>query len=74
MNAIHWNAKKFKFNDRLARLRINKGWTKAELAAMIHSTSNLIIKYESGETDPGLARIREFKKIFNCTWNELLGE
>jgi len=62
------------FGERLKELRENQNLTEAQLAKMLGCGSNHIYSYEDGCTMPGLLKLRQLKKLFGCSWFELLGE
>ena len=62
-----------KLNERLARLRKERGYTQAELAKTIGITRDLVSDYERGKIRPHFEMIIRFSFAFKVTSDELLG-
>lgn len=56
----------------LKRLREGAGLTQQALAARIGVTTPAVAHWEAGDRDPSLRYIVKCKKLFNCTFDELL--
>ena len=62
-----------KLNERLARLRKERGHTQAELAKKIGITRELVSDYERGKIRPHFEMVIRFSFAFKITSDELLG-
>lgn len=49
----------------IARLRLHKGWSQAELARQAGTSQSYIARLEQGKVDPQLSTIRKFAKALN---------
>ena len=60
-------------NQRIARLRKERGYTQAELAKKMGITRELVSDYERGKIRPHYEMIIRFALAFKITTDELLG-
>lgn len=61
-----------KIGELIRTLRINKGWTQAELASKLDITDKAVGKWEQGLGDPDLQMIIPLARLFSITTDELL--
>lgn len=59
--------------ERITKLRIEKGITKAELAQFIHVSRSSISEYEKGVTQPSLTVLMQIADFFEVSLDYLLG-
>ena len=62
-----------KFNERLKKLREEKGLTQVQLSELIGISTRMIQKYESGNARPRLDATEKIAKALNVTADQLLG-
>lgn len=62
------------FQDKLKKLRIDKGITQEELASAIFVSRTLISKYESGSVYPTKENAEKLALYFNVKLSDLIGE
>lgn len=60
------------FNEKLQRLRKNKGLTQEELADALYVSRTAISKWESGRGYPNIDSLKDISKFFSVTIDELL--
>jgi transcriptional regulator with XRE-family HTH domain len=58
--------------QRLRTLRLEWGWSQAELGVVTGHASNRISDWENGRYEPGLPVLRHFAAAFETTVSELL--
>lgn len=61
------------FATRLKKLRIEKGYTQEELAALINCPPSLISYYETMQREPGFSNILALCEVFGETPDYLMG-
>lgn len=61
------------FATRLKNLRIEKGYTQEELAALIDCPPSLISYYETMQREPGFSNILALCEVFGETPDYLMG-
>lgn len=59
--------------ERIAELRKNKGTTQEELADVLLTSRQAISKWERGESDPDIGRLKDLAVYFNVSIDYLLG-
>lgn len=57
----------------LKELRLEKDVTLEDVANAIGSTKSMISKYERGEHEPGLSKLRKFADYYNVSLDYLFG-
>ena len=62
-----------KFNERLKKLREEKGLTQVQLSELTGISARMIQKYESGNARPRLDAAEKIAKALNVTADQLLG-
>lgn len=62
-----------KFSENLKRIRIERGMTQNELAALLHTTGQNYNRYETKDATPPLTVIKNMLSALNVSPNELLG-
>ena len=62
-----------KFNERLKKLREEKGLTQVQLSELTGISARMIQKYESGNARPRLDAAEKIAKALNITADQLLG-
>lgn len=62
------------FGNKLKELRINRGMSQEQLGNMIGVTKGNISSYETGRTFPREEKLRAIAKIFNVSFDYLLGD
>ena len=62
-----------KFNERLKKLREEKGLTQVQLSELTGISTRMIQKYESGNARPRLDATEKIAKALNVTADQLLG-
>ena len=60
------------FNEKLQKLRKQKGLTQEELAELLYVSRTAISKWESGRGYPSIESLKQISKIFSMTIDELL--
>lgn len=60
------------FRNRLKEARKRKGWTQEQLAALLGVAKSTLAGYESGNSEPDMARITLMMKVLNVDANYLL--
>lgn len=63
-----------KFNENLIKLRKEKGMTQEELAFKIGVSRQSVSKWETGDCEPDISKLKELGKIFNVSIDYLLSE
>jgi len=61
-----------KFQERLKALRIERGFTQADLAKRMKCPPAMLSHYETGERKPGLDNLNAIIKALKCQPNDLL--
>ena len=62
------------FNEKLQKLRKEKGFSQEELADKLEVTRQSVSKWESGQTYPEMDKLLAICKIFNCTLEEITND
>lgn len=60
------------FGERLKKIRIEKGYTQAQLAEKLMTTQSTLGKYERGELQPSLETIKAICKVLDVSSDYLL--
>jgi transcriptional regulator with XRE-family HTH domain len=60
------------FGENVRNLRLEKGWTQAELAKKLKRRQTEISDLENGHHAPSLATVEEVAKVFGVPANKLL--
>ncbi len=60
------------FNEKLVKLRKEKGMTQEELANEIGVSRQSVSKWELGECEPDIAKLKEISKLFHVSTDFLL--
>ena len=60
------------FNEKLQKLRKQKGMTQEELAAMLYVSRTAVSKWESGRGYPSIESLKAIAKLFSVSLDELL--
>lgn len=63
-----------KFNEKIVYLRKKAVMTQEELASKLKISRQSISKWENGETEPEVSKIKEIAKIFNVSFDYLLDD
>ena len=61
-----------KFCEKLRLLREERGMSLAEFANLLHSTKQVLSRYERGENDPKLATVMRYADILNVPLSYLI--
>lgn len=61
------------FNEKLKSLRKEKGLSQEEVAEHLNVSRQTISKYELGDATPDLKKLTEITKLFNVSYDYLLG-
>lgn len=56
----------------LAKLRQQKGVSRTELAAALHTSESAVTKWEQGAREPGLQSLRKLSAYFGVTVDEIV--
>ncbi len=64
--------KKYEVGNFLYRMRMERGYTQKELAALLGVTDKAVSKWETGAAAPRREMIRQLSEILGCTQEELL--
>lgn len=59
--------------NKIREIRISKGMSQADLAALLNCTGITISRYETGQRDIDSATINRLCDVFDCTADYLLG-
>lgn len=62
------------FHERLREVRLEKGCTQAELAKAIGVTKSTMAKYDRGELEPNIEKIRKIASVLGVSSDYLLGK
>lgn len=62
------------FNEKLKSLRKEKGLSQEEVAEKLAVSRQTISKYELGDATPDLKKLSEIAKLFNVSYDYLLGD
>lgn len=57
----------------LRNLRIRKGVTQKAIANELHIDVSTVTKWETGKSNPKIAKLPELAKIFDCSIDDLFG-
>ena len=60
------------FANNLRRLRIGKGYTQEQMAAMLKIDRTTLTKYETGVTEPDFERLKLICGILDVDYNTIL--
>lgn len=60
------------FNEALARIRKQKGWTQSQLASELDVNQSLVAKWESGKVQPRSSTLERLARVFEVEVEELL--
>ena len=63
-----------KFEEKLMKLRKEKGWSQEELAEKLNVTRQTISKWELGQTVPDMYNLTKIAEVFGTTVSELYYE
>ena len=63
-----------KFNEKLIKLRKEKGLSQEELGYQLNVTRQTVSKWELGQTTPEMDKLLEMSKIFGINVDDLLDE
>lgn len=58
----------------LRNLRIRKGVTQKAIANELHIDVSTVTKWETGKSNPKIAKLPELAKIFGCSIDDLFGD
>lgn len=61
------------FKDVFRNLRLERGWSQAEVAEKLGITKVTVSQYESGKRKPSFERIESISDLFHVDMNYLLG-
>ena len=61
-----------KFEEKLMKLRKERGWSQEDLSNQIGVSRQTISKWESSQTTPELNKLMELSKIFEISIDELV--
>ena len=57
----------------IRRLRIERGWSQLYLARLLGFKSQQVVsRWECNDNEPDVESIRKLKRIFGCTYEDLL--
>lgn len=62
-----------KFNERLKKTRLEKGFTQKDIYTVLKVSANCYASWEQGRTQPDIENIRRLCIIYNVTADYLLG-
>src|SRR5215831_10544610 len=62
----------FPFGENLAGLRKGQNWTQETVAEKIGTTTRFIQYLEAGRRIPNVKMVGRLKRVFECTWEQLL--
>lgn len=60
--------------NRIKELRLEKGMTQKNLAALVGCSQPMIVMWEKGECEPTASAIVKLSEALNCTTDYLLGK
>lgn len=63
-----------KFNERLQKLRKERGYSQEDLAELLHISRQAVSKWESGVSYPETEKLIELSRLFSISIDELLKE
>ena len=63
-----------KFNEKIIRLRKNKGMTQDELASAVGVSRQAVYKWESAQSYPEVTKLIELKLLFDVSIDDLLDD
>lgn len=61
------------YNNNLAKIRKQKGYSQREIAEVLKTTQQQINKYENGQQEMNVSRFIELADFYNITLDELAG-
>lgn len=61
------------FKDRISELRLEKGMTHSQLAALIERGESAVRMWEAGKSKPDMDTVLKLKEIFDCSIDCLFG-
>lgn len=61
-------------NSPIARLRMERGMTQGQLAALIGCNAQDVGRWERGERKPGAKSLLSLSRALNCSIDEILAE
>lgn len=61
------------FRENLLLMRRRKELTQKELAKLLGMNHVTISRYETGDIEPGLLVLVKMKRLFECTYDQLIG-
>lgn len=59
--------------NELRAKRKQRGWTRAQLASVVHLTAHTIYKLETGRIRPSAETLERLADALDCSTDELLG-
>lgn len=62
------------FKENFTKLLKKSGITQSQLASKIGVSRGVITNYKNGDILPSYETLEKIKKVFNCTYDELLGD
>ena len=62
-----------KFGKALREYRLKNGWTQEELAKRLHTSKQVISKYENSQRSPNIYVANEYARVLGVTLEEMLG-
>lgn len=62
----------YEFGEYIFNLRKQKGFSQAELGALVGVSNKAVSKWETGEAKPALMQLKGLSKVFNISINDLL--
>ena len=66
--------KAMKFNEKIIRLRKNKGMTQDDLASAVGVSRQAVYKWESAQSYPEVTKLLELKLLFGISIDDLLDD
>ena len=60
------------FGEKLKKLRIEKGWTQEQLAHHLHTSKQVISRYENGQRTPKITVAQEYANVLGVPLSYLL--
>ncbi len=62
------------FSEKIVKLRKSKGITQDAFAAYVGVSRQAVYKWESGQSDPGIAHLKKIQELFGISFDELLDD
>ena len=62
------------FPVRLRELRKKKGLLQKDIAKLLEITERQYIRYEAGEVDPPMSKVKKLKDFYNVTLDYIMGD